>query len=87
MDLYDFRNLLSDSSQQIRIYNANDDYNVLFEGDFDRMPSVLEDYEITSIDSLCKHDFDGFMGFCIDFDEDDRERFDEELAELAEEDF
>lgn len=87
MDLYDFRGLLTDESQPVRIYNVNNDCELMYEGDFDRMPNVLEDYEITSVDSLYTYSFDGFMGFCVAFDEDDREQFDKELAELSEEDF
>lgn len=87
MDLYDFRGLLTDESQPVRIYDLNNDCDLLYAGDFDKMPSVLENYEIASIDSLYKCSFDGFMSFCVEFDESDKEQLDEELFELDEIDF
>ena len=71
MDLYDFRNLIVDDSQPVRIYNLANDAEVVFEGDFCDLPSELECCEICSIDNLYKSDFDGYIGINIELEDED----------------
>ena len=70
MTLYDFRYLLTDGSQLVRIYDLTSEENV-YEGEFDDMDSYLEDYEIMSIDGVYKFDFDGYITINIEMEEPD----------------
>lgn len=71
MDLYDFRNLMVDDSQPVRIYNLANNAEVIFEGDFCDLPRRWEDCEICSIDNLFKNDFDGYIGINIELEDED----------------
>ncbi len=72
MTLYDLRYLFTDDSQLVRIYDTTSEENV-FEGEFADMDSYLEDYEVMSIDTIFKADYDGYITINIEMegDEDD----------------
>ena len=70
MTLYDLRYLFVDGSQLVKIYDLTSEENV-FEGEFDDMDSYLEDYEVMSIDTVWKFDFDGYITINIEMEEPD----------------
>lgn len=69
MTLYDFRNLLTDDSQLVDIYDYADedsDPTLVFSGEFTELPDEYEDYDIVAIDSVYPdHSFNGHLGLCI----------------------
>ena len=75
MTLYDFRYLFVDNSQLVRIYDITSDKKV-FEGEFENLPTELEDYEVMSIDTIYKIDFDGYITINIEMEDEDHDWLD-----------
>ena len=75
MTLYDFRYLFVDDSQLVRIYDITSEKNV-FEGEFENLPTELEDYEVMSIDTIYKIDFDGYITINIEMEDEDHDWID-----------
>ena len=65
MSVYELKELFTDDSQLIRIYDTDADENI-YEGEFCDVPEYLEDAEICSIDSVYKIDFDGYITINIE---------------------
>ena len=72
MTLYDLRYLFTDDSQLVHIYDITSEENV-FEGEFEDLPTELEDYEVMSIDTIYKFDFDGHITINIEKEDEDDE--------------
>ena len=70
MTLYDLRYLFTDESQLVRIYDITSEENV-YEGEFDNMDPYLEEYEVMSIDTVYKFDFNGYITINIEMEEED----------------
>lgn len=64
MRLYELRELFIDESQLVRVYDATDDVELIYEGNFDMLPEELEDEEVSSLDNVYK-DNDGYFGINI----------------------
>ena len=72
MTLYDLRYLFTDESQLVRIYDITSEENG-YEGEFDNMDSYLEEYEVMSIDTVYKFDFNGYITINIEMEEEDED--------------
>lgn len=75
MTLYDLKELFVDDSQLIRIYNLGSE-EYLYEGEFADLPTELEDYEVMSIDTIYKIDFDGYITINIEMEDEDHDWLD-----------
>lgn len=65
MSIYELRELFTDDSQLIRIYDIGANENI-YEGEICDVPEYLEDAEICSIDTVYKIDFDGYITINIE---------------------
>lgn len=68
MDLYTLRGLFADDSQLVRIFDLNNDAEMIYEGEFSDLPMSLENYEVSSIDNIYP-DNDGYVGINIELED------------------
>lgn len=63
MTLADLQYLFTDE-QQVKIYDVNqDDVPVIYSGDIQDLPEEMEEYEVSSIDSI--YDWYGYIGINV----------------------
>ena len=70
MTLYDLKDLFTDDSQLIKVYDLTSE-EIVYEGELAELPYELEDYEVGSIDTVYKIDFDGYITFNIEITEEE----------------
>lgn len=70
MTIYELLELFVSDDQLVRIWDNNSE-QIVFEGEICEVPDMYNWCEVTSIDSMYKKDFDGYITFNINVEEDE----------------
>ena len=63
--VYELKEMFLDSNQLIRLYDLNNNAEMIYEGAIEEVPNEYEDLDIESIDNIYEGNFDGYIGINV----------------------